>query len=354
MEDDVAVTAAFDIIVVGQGLAGTTLALALQAAGQRVLVVDAEEPVTSSKIAAGLTTPITGQRLALSWRADEMLAEAQTFYASIEKATGQKFYHARTALRLFSSDAERELWSKRSLQPAFQTYMTMPQPQPLCDPQLGDAAGGGFEMRSAQLNVAAYLKAARGLLAYQPMRMDWARDVQFGDDVISVGAHKTRRLLSCEGHAAVRNPYFSCVPFKGAKGDILTVRFHKALPPTSWHRGIWIAPTADADVFRVGSTYNWQTLDCVPCADARAAIESKLQAFFRVPYTVIGHEAAVRPIIRDSKAVIGMHPKYAQLGFFNGLGSKGALYAPWFAKCFTLHLVRGEPIPAAVDVAKYF
>ena len=60
-----------DAIIVGQGLAGTTLAWCLLEAGLSVLVTDREEEVTSSKIAAGLITPITGQRLALSWQVDK-------------------------------------------------------------------------------------------------------------------------------------------------------------------------------------------------------------------------------------------------------------------------------------------
>ena len=66
--------AAVEFLIVGQGLAGTALAWELIWRGRDVLVVDAGEAVTSSKIAAGLVTPITGQRLALGWRVDEMLA----------------------------------------------------------------------------------------------------------------------------------------------------------------------------------------------------------------------------------------------------------------------------------------
>ena len=57
----------FDCVIVGQGLAGTTLAWHLVEAGRSVLLLDAEAPVTASKISPGLITPITGQRLSLAW-----------------------------------------------------------------------------------------------------------------------------------------------------------------------------------------------------------------------------------------------------------------------------------------------
>ncbi len=347
-------TEPFDTIIVGQGLAGTTLAWHLVEAGQRVLILDSCEPVTSSKIAAGLITPITGLRLVLTARCDEFLTAARAFYSRIERRTGETFFHDRVATRLFKSDDERQNWSVRGLRPEYRAHLLEPQPAPLLDPGLGDSTGGGFAMRGAQLDVALYLEASRGALEWQPMTLDWRRNVTFGPDYISVGGYRARRLISCEGYAAARNPYFSWVPFNPAKGDILTVRFHRPVPPQCLHRGIWLAPTGEPDIFRVGSSYDWDNLDQVPSASARSLIEQKLKDFFRVPYTILDHHAAVRPIITQSMAQAGLHPEHEQLGFFNGLGSKGSLHAPWYARCFADHLVDQAPLPAHMDIRKHF
>jgi glycine oxidase len=344
----------WDAIIVGQGLAGTTLAWQLRNAGRSVLIIDACEAVTSSKIAAGLITPITGQRLALSWRVDEMLPVAQLFYADIEEQTGKKFFHARPCVRLFANEAERANWAPRSQNPAFQKYLAAAQPSPLVEAELADCSGGGFQMQAAQLDVAAYLEASTAHVPNVSAALDWQRDVTFGTETVTVLGHKAKLVISCEGYAATRNPYFSWVPFRSAKGDVLTIRVERAdgapLPPVALHRGIWVAPTAEPDVFRVGATYDWENLDGVPSAAARTEIEDKLRAFFRVPYRVIDHQAAVRPIIHESKARIGLHPAYPRLGYFNGLGSKGALHAPWFAKCFADFVVNGVALPEDVDL----
>ncbi len=344
----------WDIIIVGQGIAGTTLAWQMQQAGQNVLIVDACEPVTSSKIAAGLMTPITGKRLVLSLRCDEFLPLARTFYRSIEEYTGRQFFHDRTAIRLFSSDLEREIWAERSQDPAYQFYLRDLQPKPLLDPELGDAAGGGFAMNAAQLDVTAYLEASRTALTFEQMTVDWDRDVTFDSDGVSIQGYRAHRLVSCEGYAATRNPYFSWVPFKAAKGDILTVRFHRPVPANSFHRGIWIAPTSQSDVFRVGSTYEWEKLNQEPDTAARSKIERRLKDFIHVPYTVLDHQAAVRPIINESRALVGLHPDHEQLGYFNGLGSKGSLHAPWYAQCFSDFLVKQEALPVDCDVRQHF
>ncbi len=342
----------WDAVIVGAGLAGITLAWQLQLAGQRVLVLDAGEPVTASKIAAGLITPITGQRLALSWRGEEFLLVARAFYAEIEARTGVKFFHERTALRLFEHEEERTRWAVRSLQPAFQAHLSHPQPVPLLDPKVAETAGGGFAMQAAQLDVATYLKASAACLSVVTQRLDWARDVQFHAEEMSAGRHRARYVLSCEGYAATQNPYFNWVRFKPAKGEILTVRFERPLPPVSLHRGLWLAPTAEPDVFRLGSTYDWATLDQVPTETARQELCARLRAWLHVPFTVLEHQAAVRPIIQESKALLGLHPARPRLGFFNGLGSKGSLHAPWFAAALTAHLCAGTPLPAEVDLQK--
>ncbi len=344
----------WDIIIVGQGIAGTTLAWQMQQAGQRVLIIDACEPVTSSKIAAGLMTPITGKRLVVSLRCDEFLPLATTFYRDIEEQTGRTFFHDRTALRLFSSDLERELWVERSQDPTYQSFLSDQQPTPLLDPDIGDASGGGFAMNAAQLDVAGYLEASRAVLTWESMTLDWDRDISFDKDGVSVRGYRTRRLVSCEGYAATRNPYFSWVPFKAAKGDILTVRFHRPVPANSLHRGVWVAPTSQSDVFRVGSTYEWEKLDQEPDAAARAKIERRLKEFVRVPYTVLDHQAAVRPIINESKALVGVHPEHSELGYFNGLGSKGSLHAPWYAQRFSDYLLHKTRLPAYCDVQQHF
>jgi glycine oxidase len=343
----------WDVIVVGQGIAGTTLAWHLHQAGQRVLTIDNGADGTASKIAAGLITPITGQRMALSWRVGEFLPTARTFYRAIEHHTGARFYHNRTAIRLFASDMEQRCWAERRGDPVFQPYIATPQPVPLLDPAVADASGSGFAMQSAQLDVAAYLAVSRAHLPVVVKTIDWRQDVRLGADSASAGMYSAKLIVACEGYAASQNPYFANVPFIAAKGDTLTVRFQAPLPGDPLHRGIWLAPTALPNVFKAGATYDRNVLDNIPSPSGRADIERQLRAFIRVPYDVIGHCAAVRPIIHVSQAVIGRHPHHPRLAYFNGLGSKGSLLAPWFAGCLTAALVHGSPIPVELDLRRW-
>ena len=347
------VDTSWDVIIVGQGLAGTTLAWHLMDAGQRVLIVDAQQPVTSSKIAAGLITPITGRRLALNGSYDESLSMARAFYTRIGERTGTKFFHDRRAVRLFASEAEQQQWSLRSGQASYRAYLMLPPPEPLLDPAFGEAASSGFAMHTAQLDVPSYLDVSRSVLPVLPMMLDWQRDVSLGMDEVRVRDYQARFLISCEGYAATRNPYFSWVPFNPAKGDILTVRFERPFPPHCLHcDGIWLAPTAEPEIFLLGATYDREAFDHVPSASARQELEQKLRSFFYAPYTVLDHKAAVRPIIHRSRPLAGLHPEHDRLGFLNGLGSKGALNAPWIAERFAAFLTGHAPLSETVDLRK--
>ena len=67
---------------------------------------------------------------------------------------------------------------------------------------------------------------------------------------------------------------------------------------------------------------------------------------------VVDHVAGVRPVVRASKLVMGLHPSEARVGFFNGLGSKGVLTAPFFATQFAGHLCGEGEIDPGVDLRK--
>ena len=143
-----AATASFDTIIVGQGLAGTTLAWHLLQAGQSVLVIDRGEDVTSSKIAAGLMTPITGLRLGLSATFEREFAYAARYYRQIENITGARFFNDRTAIRYLRDDREYAYWRKRKQDSACQPFLLETRPEDHINPKFLKRSEHGFTMRA--------------------------------------------------------------------------------------------------------------------------------------------------------------------------------------------------------------
>lgn len=331
---------AFDHIVVGQGLAGTCLAWALRWQGRSVLVIDRDDPVTSSKIAAGLVTPVTGKRLVKTWRLDDLLPAAVRFYRRAEADTGATFFAARPQLRLFADDRERAVYATRAAE--FAGWVRDPDPPP--DPGWFAADLGGYELAPAyQLATTRFLAASRDVFTadggYRVATVDASADV----DVTADGVRLPRLgvvaagLTFCTGYAAAGNPWFPGLAFNSAKGEILTLRISGLAEPRVVNRGVWLAGLG-GDLFRAGSTYDHGTHDEVPTPAARDEILARLREFVRLPVTVVGHDAAVRPIIRVKYPTLGVSPRSARVGMFNGLASKGSLVAPYFAEQYAAEL----------------
>ena len=344
-----------DAIILGHGLAGATLAWHLRWRGWRVLVVDREEAVTSSKIAAGIVVPISGQRIARSWRVEEFLPVASAFYDRTAGELGTVHYRTVPYVRFLHTEDELRRWRERRSDPGFQRLLTIPQPGPLMDAAQFHAPADGFEMQSAWLDVRAWLQDSKAHLqrAGAWLTADIApAEVSADDDGVTAAGLRARHLIFCQGHEASANPFFPWLRWKSAKGEILNLH----APALTDHRILnsrgWFLPLGRDGQFRAGSTYEWNDLTTTPTAAARAEIESRLHRLLRVPFTITGHEAAVRPIINESKALIGRHPVHPRLAIFNGLGSKGVLHAPHFAAQLADCLVQGKPVEYEADVCR--
>lgn len=328
-----------EFAIVGQGLAGTALAWQLLRRGRTVLVVDSERADSSSRIAAGLITPVTGKRLAESWRWKELCPAAVAFYRAIEAETGARFFHQRPALRLFAGAAERDELRRRDAGVLRGLVRVVEAPECF------DAPFGGFEMPdAARLDVPLYLDASRHYFRSRAAYL-----------AATVGPRDTfdaRTVVFCCGFAPGPDPLFGSIRFNAAKGEMLTVRVRGLREARVVHRGIWLGPLGD-DLFRVGATYTWDPLDSLPTPEGRAEIEAKLRAFLKPPFEVVGHSAAVRPVIDAGHPALGRHPLHTRFAYFNGLGSKGSLLAPFFANQLAAHLCDEGDIDEQVNVARF-
>ncbi|HEY4261937.1 MAG TPA: FAD-dependent oxidoreductase, partial [Schlesneria sp.] len=288
----------FDAIVVGQGLAGTALAWNLTWRDQRVLVIDRDEPVTSSRVAAGLMTPITGKKLVPSWRWDRFWNSATKFYRRVEQQTSSSFFYPQRIVRLLATSQEQQYFARR-VESEFGGLAQ--QPEPLVSSAEFDNSLGGFEMvEGGRLAVLAYLAASREYFQRDDAIMtgdfDPNSDVELTADGVRIPRLdiSARRLIFCQGIDAVSNRWFQNIDFKPAKGEILTVRVEGLAEERIVSHGVWLMPLGDG-LFRAGATYEWKNLDSIPTNVARLEICQRLRDFLRFPFSVVGQDAAVRP-----------------------------------------------------------
>ena len=323
-----------DFLIIGQGIAGSALALSLRARGKSVLVVDRQDKGSSSRVAAGVVTPLTGKGMNPAWQQERCLAFAEKFYHDLEKETGRKFYHHQPVVRLFQNEKQQQKW--RGKEDAYSRWAHTVSDVPM------DAGYGGIEMPDgAWLDTKVFLREVKDRLDRDS---SWRndefseRDVVLNEGSITWKDVTAGKIILCQGaYGLGHGGWFGDVPHRSAKGEVLTLWLDGLDESKRYHANGWLAPRGGG-VWKAGSNYEWNQLDSNPTDEGKEEVLKKIQSWVSAPIEVIDHEAGVRPIIRNSQPLIGLHPAFPLVGFFNGLGSKGSLMGPLVSDHFAAHL----------------
>jgi glycine oxidase len=341
-----------DYLIIGQGLAGSVLARILLQRGRRVVVADEANPSAASRVSAGLVNPVTGMKLVKTRQAEILIPNARDFYRSWESELGCQFFHDRVIWRFFQSAREQELWEKKKDTPELAPFVeALPQiREHLLCPQRG-----GFALRQAgNLDTVTLLDLVRQKLKVDQVLVEGKVNpgaVEVDSNGVSWQGIRAKRVIFCEGAGARENPWFSWIPFKNAKGETLTIRGPALAHKVVYNRGKWLLPLSDG-LYRAGATYEWNDLTTVPTDAGREEILSGLRSLVTWEPKVEHHQAGIRPIVADTHPALGLHPTQPRVGIFNGLGSKGVIWAPYFAEQLVRHLEDGTPIDATADVRR--
>lgn len=346
-----------DFLVVGQGLAGSALALRLLELGASVLVADRGDPDSATRVAAGLVTTIAGRSMNASWEQESYLAEALQFYHHLEQQVGEPLFHPARIERGFVDEKQRAKWQAKAadLDDWVEGALAQSERWPYGGIALRPALCGDLTQAGAGwLDTKKYLETVRQELGeyhitaeLREEELEWlnGRVVWRGNGQM----WSFRKVIFCRGAAGLLSGAFSYLKHRSAKGEILTVQTPSP-PEHILSSNGWVVPIG-GDLCRVGASYEWDELNTVPTATARAELLGKLRQLGIDCAAVVRHEAAVRPIIRNSQPVYLEHPERQGLGLFNGLGSKGVTYAPKVARLIAEHLVEGAPLPKWLSVS---
>jgi glycine oxidase len=344
----------FHFLIVGQGIAGSVLALSLMKSGYRVCVIDKPELSLSSKVAAGIWNPVVFKRLTKSWLADELVPELIDFYTGCENELNASFITKRRIIKPFTEEQEKNLWLKKA-----QSENAFLDPQVYEHFELSASQTIGsysFVLGAGNLDVAAFLNATKDQLMKQQSFFE--DTFQYGQLEQTAEGIRYKELTAdnivfCEGHLISKNPFFNWVPMKPAKGEVLTVKCEGLhLESHILNKGIFMMPLGNS-LYKVGATYEWETLNDEPTPQKKEELSEKLKAVVQVPFEIAKHEAGVRPSVIDRRPVVGIHPTLNTHFIFNGFGTKAVMLAPYFAKQLVNYLQSGTVIDAEADVKRF-
>lgn len=347
----------YDFVIVGQGLAGTVLSIHLADRGYSILVIDNNKQYTSSKVAAGIYNPITGKRMVKTWMADELLAYSIPFYQSLEKKFNTPLLYQKPLYRIFSSIEEQNNWVTKAVTDEYKNSMEV-SVKSIIDETIVENSLGGFVINNTgYLEVSTLLEMWKNDLIknkrYIETQITFETIEDNGKNVILNKDIKCKKLIFCDGYLGKYNPFFSYLPFQFSKGELLEVEIENLKSDYIVNGGVFILPTINGK-FKVGSTYFWDDETEIPTQRGKAEISEKLSKFLKSKHQINNHIAGIRPTVNDRRPFVGFHPKYKNIGIFNGLGTKGVMLAPYFANHLCQHIENNTNLLKEVDIQRYF
>ena len=342
-----------DFIIVGQGIAGSVLAWELLQRGQRLWVINNQQTNCASSAAAGIYNPITGKAMVKTWLADTLFPQLIRFYLKVGQTLGASFLHPTPLFRPFLTPQERIQWLIQSSHHDYSSLVEAVVENTYHQERMVYQHGGLLLRQAGYLDVPYFLSVIRDYL----IAKDSYTEADFVHEAIALRTDhvryrdiKARQVLFCEGPQAKYNPWFSTLPFRLVKGEMLSVALEEPLDVIYNRRGFVVPRTGRRAI--VGATYDRDDWSLAPTRKARQTLETQLQRTFKLPYTVQDQWAGIRPATFDRRPFIGVHPQYPQLGLFNGLGTKGVSLAPHFAQVFADHLLLQTALPQEVRLTR--
>jgi glycine oxidase len=344
-------TAVIDYLIVGQGLAGSCLALQLLKRKKSILVYDTSDPNSATRVAAGLFNPITGKVMGKTWKADVLFPFLETFYREAEQVTQAKFFHPMPLYRPFTTIEEQNEWMGRSADRDFIPYIENLFTQPFKPEQVHNALGGLMLKHCGYIHTGNLLSAVRNLLI---ARDSWRsekfheQEMTLSDGLVTYQSIIARKLIYCNGVDLLNSRYFSWLPLRLLKGETLTIQ-SPATVHTIFNRGVYMVP----DIWTIGATYSKTDREPKATNEGRNELEVKLNELIAFPYSITAQNWGFRPTTPDRRPMLGYHPEFRQLAVFNGLGTKGVSLAPYFSEILTDWMENGKPVPYEVDLNRF-
>lgn len=348
----------FDYIIVGQGIAGSCLGFELHERNKKILIID-DKRFSACEVAAGVLNPITGKRLVKSWRSDIALPFAKEFYIGLEKKFSGKFFYDRKILQICKSEEELMLWDKRKDEAEYKDFISEKVLEDSFE-GLNDKFGSFFIEHSSCVEPPTLMAFFRKFFKEKNILVNEKFDFEFleiRDDLIKYKSLTSKRIIFCDGWRVIDNPLFNWLPYRPAKGEILTLSYEGIeLPEHIIHREKWLMKIQNEKKMRLGSTWDRENFrEERPSKDGGDELKRSMQTIFSkdIKTEFLGIECGVRPCTATTRPHIGSHPKFGNVFSFNGFGSKGFALSPYFSKHFYSFMEEGLELDSEANLQRH-
>ena len=343
-----------DYIIVGFGFAGSSLVHLLEK-NQKSFVVFNDNPTPVTTVAGAMFNPIILKRFTPVWKAQEQMTLLLPFFREIEKKLQTSFLYKVRVLRKFTSVEEKNNWFVASDKPILSEYLSTDVLQEV-SPYIKTPFGVGEVLHTGMVNTRILIPAYREKLLKEEKLLEEKFDydaLEFLEEGVRYRGITAKRIVFCEGYGMVDNPFFRALPMVGSKGELLNFEADMLQLEGVVKSDGFIAPLG-GNAFKIGTTYDNDDKDPSPTSGGREILEQKLRQLISCPYHITGQVAGIRPTVRDRRPLVGVHPKYKDLFILNGLGTHGALLAPYTASALYDFIEEGKPLDKEMNIVRHY
>lgn len=355
-----AVTPPADVVIVGGGIAGLTIALAVAEHRNRVLVLDQPRHGSASRAAAGMLAPsvegLPGNVLSSAVAARDFYPE---FLARLaDRANVLVPLDRRGILELASTVADLESFANRAASSA--QVLDAPALQQL-EPELTGHAGAVMHPYDGAVDNVALMLALEVAVSRESRieRVDAAVDsIAFAAQGATVITSSTGRI-GC-GHVVLAPGAWVAgmkglprsLPVRPVRGQLLLLAAG-AVGHVTHGGGGYLVPRGNGLV--IGATSEEAGFECQTTEAGRSTLLAIAHAVGPrlVGAPVLDHWAGLRPMTPDSLPILGADPHLPALVYACGFSRNGILLAPWAARHLATLISRGFApdvlAPFAVD-----
>ncbi len=342
-------------LIVGQGIAGTTLAHQFIKNQVDFKIIDHQETPSSSHVAAGIYNPVTGKRFVKTWLAEEIYPIIEPFYQEIETFCEQQFLQALPINRPLDNVKEQnqiiELCDKPEME-HFASYEVIPTLLSF----LKQSNFGFMQSKQAGwLNLPHLLTNFRQKLVEKNNLINENfnfEKLSISKEFVSYNNEKFLGIIFCEGYFVKDNPFFNYLPFKPVKGDILEVEMENGPQNQIVSKGIFIVPIG-TNKYKVGATYNWDDMTWQANENGIEELTKKLAKITNEPFKITATYGGIRPSTTDRRPYLGAHPNHANIYIFNGFGAKAVSLCPYFSSEMFNFIIKKEHINLEANISRF-
>jgi len=337
-----------DYIVIGQGIAGTTIAWWLHLNKKTFYILNDEKKNTSSAAALGIYNPITGRNSVKTWNAETLFKELEKFYSKVEKKINKKILYKKNIYRPYKNIKEANLWNEKMSNSKYENCIKSEVNNKKIN-GLCNELGGIITSKSGYINVNKYISESKkyfiSLGRYKKYKLN-NKKILIKNNKIKIKNWKANNIIMCIGIDETKNKLFSYLPFKHVTGSSMIIKT-KLKINNIINKGISIIPLKN-NLKNVGSTYGNETNN-----NGLQELIGKLSKLLKIKYTIIKKKFGIRPATIDRRPFVGKHPIFDNLYILNGLGSKGISLAPFCSKELFNSIEQKSKINFEINVKRY-